>query len=265
MKNLKNLKLTRAVFEPRWLEHLSDLPLKVLGLSGTPLTDEAITYTVDMKDLESLDIGEAEVTDKGLKLLSSAKSITHLDINLARHITKDGIRHIGEMKQLRKLELATCRKVTEKCLANIVNLNNLAYLNLRDMKIVPGNLSYLSSLKNLLMIDLSNCNLSDPLVSEVAKIDSLYNLNISGSNFTNKSLPELAKLKHLNRLVIKNCPKVDECAVKKFQTILPGCRVKYSHSNSLSKKLKSDEYRMEVEFLKNEASTQLKKLKHNPK
>lgn len=253
MSRLDSLKLTRATFKEDWLKHITRLPLSYLGLHGTQITDKSIPVILKMKTLRSISIGDTEITDKGLEALSKSKTITHLDMNIARCITNDGVKYIGNMKQLRQLELPCTRNLTGKCLANITGLKHLSYLNIENMKLEPEDLAILSSFKNLINLDLTNCKLKDEALPEIAKITSLKILDMPGNDITDNGLMKLAKLKRLKRLTIKECPNLNESAVKKLQAKLPECEIKYSRENDLDKTLADEKVKMELEFIKNDA------------
>lgn len=265
MTRLEELKLSRSTIQDDWLVYLTKLPLKTLSLQGTLVTDKAVPYILQMKKLNSLSIGDTELTDKGLKELSSSKSITHLKINLGRRITNDGIKYIGEMTQLEQLELPSSKHLSGACLVYLKDLRKLNFLNLDSMKIRSEDLVFLSSLKKLSILELSNSGLTDKDAAEVANVASLEILSLRGSDITDKGLLSLLNLKRLKRLNIKDCPGVKESAVQKFKAAVPGIKIKYSPMSTISEKLSREDVKMELDFLKLEAANELEKSDKNSK
>jgi hypothetical protein len=264
MSRLEELKLTRSTFQDQWLEYLSKLRLRSLGLHGSSITDKAVPYILKMQSLDQLSIGDTDLTNKGLELLSAHPRLKALDIELGRCITNDGIKYIGKMKQLERLEVPSSSTLTGKCLANLANLKNLTTLGLESIPVDAEDLHFLAGLKKLRSLDLSNSALNDQCLIEITKLPSIKTLNLTGSDFSNAGLLSLAKMKKLSSLIIKDCPKVDYKTIEKFRSMRPDCRVQHSSSSAIADQMSQDKVKQEVEFLKNEVNVELEKQKELP-
>lgn len=263
MSRLQDLKLTRSTLQDQWLEHLTKLPLRSLGLNSTAITDKAIPLVLSSHpNLECLGIGDTEVTDKGLEGLSTSKTLTRLELNLARNVTDNGIKHVGKMTQLMDLELGESRHLTGKCLSYLKNLKGLRFLNIESMSLTNGDIHGLSSFEHLLNLDVSNCQLKDDDLVEIVKCGSLSTLNLTGNNLTDKGLMSLKKLKNLQLLTMRDSPGLHKQSVEKFRLAMPNCRVEYSPSSKLNERMSRKNVKEELQFLKDEAEIELKK-KHN--
>lgn len=266
LSNVEDLVLTRATFDEEWLSYITKLPLKELVLEGTPLSDKGIPYILKLKKLKSLSIGDTEVTDEGLRLLSSSRTLKDINITLGRCITNDGIKYLGEMKQLKMISFPNSKALTGDCFPYLSNLRKLIHINAKGIPSTPENISALENLPRLWMLVLADCNLKDAHIEELSKCSSLGVLNISGSDITDKSLPYLAKLTSLRRLALKDCPKLSEEGVNELQAKLPGCTITFSPYNSFVEKLrKRNKAKDEIEFLESEARSELEKLNSKSK
>lgn len=261
MTHLKELRMTRATFKESWLKYLTNLPLRHLGLHATPISDKSIPVILSIKGLESLEIGDTEVTDQGLAELSASRSITHLEINLGRRITNDGIKNLANMPQLRILEFAGSKNVTAACLADLTPLRNLENLGINYLQVEPKDLDVLEEFKRLSLIDASDCSLNDSCVARIARVPSLTVINLNGSNLTDKGLEKLTSLKNLQLLSLKDCPNLTDRGIQELQQKLPRCHVVYPKRTGLAKKLQREDVQMELLLLKDEAKNELEKMK----
>ncbi|MGD9682673.1 MAG: hypothetical protein AB7W16_15905 [Candidatus Obscuribacterales bacterium] len=260
MSRLQELKMTRATIKDPWLRYLAPLPLRSLGLHGTPLTDKGVPYLLKLQCLTHLIIGDTDVTDDGLELLSQSPTISNLEINLGRCITNNGIKHLGKMTRLTILDIGNSPKIDGRCLRYLKDLQNLSHLNIEAIPVKPEDLRALSDLP-LVALDLGNSRITDACVPELAKIKTLNILSLTGSDFSGESIAELARLKNLRHLSLKNCPNVNEKSVQKLQAMMPNCNVKYSQMTALSEKMERAEMKQEVQFLESEVKKEMDKYK----
>ncbi|MCA9803952.1 MAG: hypothetical protein KC777_18405 [Cyanobacteria bacterium HKST-UBA02] len=258
MSKLRELKMTRATIKDPWLRYLAPLPVRSLGLHGTPLTDKGVPHLLKLQCLTHLIIGDTDVTDEGLELLSQSPTINNLEINLGRCITNNGIKHLGKMTRLTILDIGNSPKVDGRCLRYLKDLKNLSHLNIEAIPVKPEDLSVLSDLP-LVALDVGNSRISDACVPELAKIKTLTILSLTGSDFSGESIKALARLKNLRHLSLKNCPNVDEKSVQKLQAMMPDCNVKYSQMTALTEKIKRVEMKQEVQFLESEVKKEMDK------
>lgn len=253
MARLKELKLTRCTLQDSWLQHIEALPLTALGLDGASVTDKAIPYILKFPNLRVLELGDTDVTDKGLELLSTNRSIRHLELHVGRNITNDGIKHIGKMTQLVSLDIGDSVAVTAGCLQHLSNLKNMTHLNMESVEVTNKDLKHLSALRSLLSLELSNCRLDDASAVELAKLTSLHNLDIGGSNITDKGLATLTKLKHLDHFSAKACQNISRSAIEDYKRQFPHCKVGYVSGAKFREKLKRYNVKHELKILENEA------------
>ena len=259
MSRLRELKLTRCTVKSSWLAHITSLPIQLLGLQGTPISDKAIRYILMIPTLDTLEIGDTDVTDEDLKQLSESRSIRHISLSVGKRITNAGIRHISKMTQLVSLELDDSTSVDGRCIAYLTDLKNLNRLNLEGASLTEDDLRHLASFKHLRKLNLSNCQLSDSSLDEVTKVRSLQVLNLAGNNISNKGVSSLSKLTNLIHLTIKACPNVTGNSVRQLQATLPRCTILYSDRNKYAEKMSRPGVKQELQLLENEAENELKK------
>lgn len=87
------------------LSHLSGMAgLRLLDLTGTPVSDAGLLHLQGLDNLESLTLWHTNVTDAGLAIIGRVSSLVHLGLG-ATAVTDAGLRHLRELTNLRSLQL----------------------------------------------------------------------------------------------------------------------------------------------------------------
>ncbi len=150
-----------------------DRPVIKVLLRGPKIKDEAIESVVELKSLESLDLGQTKVTDAGLKTLSTLTS-------------------------LKQLSLDFC-PITDVGVLELVRLTNLESLDLRRTSITSAGLSNLISLPRLRSLQITNFS-GGVNLREISKLTNLQQLTIEGVLFRSIDTAGLSELKNLTNL-----------------------------------------------------------------
>jgi Ran GTPase-activating protein (RanGAP) involved in mRNA processing and transport len=69
-------------------------------------------------NLQSLDLSESTVTNKGLEELSKSKSLKELELNLAT-LDNEGVKELIQLRQLRHLSLVGCWNLSEETILDL--------------------------------------------------------------------------------------------------------------------------------------------------
>jgi hypothetical protein len=227
MSRLQKLALTRAVFKDVSLRHLTRLPLHKLGLQGATITNKAIPYILEIGSLSDLDIGDTDVDDDGLKLLSQSKTIKRLVLTLGRCFSNEGINFISEMPNLTELEIGRAKHVDADCLKSLSKANGLIRLNIEGIAFNDDTASHLKNLTNLRHLQFSMCRLKDSDLAEIATMTSLRTITFFGEDVTDQGLIELARSSHIRGIFVKRCLNVTADGIKQIEQISPKCKVTY--------------------------------------
>jgi hypothetical protein len=79
-----------------------------------------------------------------------------------------------------------------------------------------------SSGRRVVAIDLGACQLDDDQLDVLAAFPSVRFLTLSGTELTDDGLRRLRHLEHLERLVLVNCPRINESAERELCELNPG-------------------------------------------
>jgi len=106
LRQLRVIGLPHSVTGPG-LAHLTDLPeLRAVHFwNGDRLTDEAMMYLSHLKNLETIRVNSAPISDDALKHLRALKHLAHLDIGRCQRITDKGLSYLMDCPSLRELNV----------------------------------------------------------------------------------------------------------------------------------------------------------------
>lgn len=132
----------------------SALPVELLDLSTTDVTDSGLSSLTGWHDLQVLDLSHTGITDQGLRQLSNCKSLQVLNLGHTA-VTDRGLKHLNGLNELRVLVLCNTR-VTDTGIAHLTALENLETVCLSNTALTDAavpHLTRLSKLSTLHIID----------------------------------------------------------------------------------------------------------------
>ena len=88
LTNLHTLSLDRTKLNGSGFSNLESLPLRVLHIAITPITDDSLQAIGRIKTLQELDLHDTTVSDEGIKHLCNLTRLVKLVLN--KHVTVDG-------------------------------------------------------------------------------------------------------------------------------------------------------------------------------
>ena len=113
---------------------------------GCRVKDADLKELKNLKNLISLDLSIAEITNAGLKEVRDFADLTTL--SLAGELTDETLKELKNLRNLTSLSLRVWR-VTGVGLKELKDLNNLTTLNLSDMRATDADLKQLKGIENL--------------------------------------------------------------------------------------------------------------------
>ncbi len=130
--------------------HLTALPAltKANLVEVDGLTDEALDHISKITALTYLNLGDAWVTDAGVKKLVNLKNLTHLDLGWTKDVTDASLKDVAKMTSLESLGLGGT-KITDAGLKELQKLPKLKELKIGATKIGDWGLMELASIKSL--------------------------------------------------------------------------------------------------------------------
>lgn len=174
---------TQNEISPQGYAAIGRIPLKVLVLTGSGVTDGDMPQIARISTLKHLDVMRTSITDKGVRALTN--------------------------KPLVGLNLSTT-SVTDACIPVLATMN-LHRLNLSCTKVSDDGLRELASAKrsNMESINLQGCDLTDTGMQYVAKLKKVNKLTLGHTRVGYQGLAKLAGLK-LNTLSVDGDKRFDD-------------------------------------------------------
>lgn len=117
LKELKELNLHATRVGDDGVAHLKNMPIKILNLSDTIVSENCLGHLKAIKSLEVLTLDYSDIRDSGIKTLK-------------------------DMPSLRSLSLKGC-PITDDCLTELSKCKQIMLLNLEDTRISPEKVQWL--------------------------------------------------------------------------------------------------------------------------
>lgn len=232
LKSLTGVRIYNNRLTDRGIRLLAQLPhLKELNLFGPRLTDEALSYLPEQKELEYLSLGPGaepfsvkgfaaiaripklktlwidtkQCTDEQLEQLAGHPTLERLSVHWESNFTDQGVYHIARIPNLKKLDLGLNQQLTNRSIEYLTRSKNLDWLWLPGVPFTDEGvmrLSALPQLEYLFVGGASTSPLTDSSLAEIAKLSKLKTLWTGGTGITDRGIRELAKLSALEELAI---------------------------------------------------------------
>jgi internalin A len=164
--------------------------LRGLGLYGMPrITDRGIANPSSLTHLQGLDLSGSSVTGLEHGFISPQCPLTHLNLQNTK-LTDEGLKVIASFKSLRHLDLGGTA-VTDEGLKSLEGLSLLEKLQLYDTQITDKGLASLGKLP-LINLSLHKMAVSEQGIEQLTNIPTLRNLTLSSLSQTTSPAALLA-------------------------------------------------------------------------
>lgn len=243
LKSLKRLEIISEELSPEGIEQIKSLSnLEVLKLDCKNLTETNFLLFSKLKQLRDLEITNCIISGKAFDALKTIKLLHTLTLQDCTFESSGAIHNFANLAKPKTLELDGSKGITSDILcgfntsaltelsvermpldrqvfALISTFKNLNYLDLTDSRFAPENLDIISRLANLEILKLAAYDsMTEEVIHRLLKFH-LKILNLDGTNLTDRQLLSLCKMKTLNRLSVKQCPKLTPTAGEDFERL----------------------------------------------
>jgi hypothetical protein len=153
------------------------LPLKKLELRRTKIDDNGAPLIARIKTLESLDLTGSFITNKGLKILvDGLPNLDELDLTNMPKLTDKGVALLASMKSLRRLSL----DINTGLGAGFPKLAplDLTFLDVKETAVRDSDLPYFLGMKHLDSLRLEKTPISDEGLKTIAKMKALRHVDL---------------------------------------------------------------------------------------
>jgi hypothetical protein len=175
-------------------------PVVGVRLSGEVVADAQIARIKGLVRLQSLELVETAVTDKGLEHLEGFKQLRRLDLCYAVNVTDAGLGRLKVLNQLEELSLFGV-PITDAGVKRLANCEQLRVLILRDTKVTDAGLAYLKDLK-LRELSLAETGVTDAGLKHLGAQKELQALDLKETHITDAGLEHLKGLGDLRQLCL---------------------------------------------------------------
>ncbi len=146
------------------------------------------------------------------------------DDTAIENIKKNGgtVRSVAANDSSKEIDFHLSGKdLTDEQLADVVQVNDVIWLNLKDTKITDAGLKTLANLKSLKKLHLERTAVTDEGLSEISGLSNLEYLNLYGTKVTDAGLEKLANLKNLKQLYLWESAAT-EAGAERLKQAIPG-------------------------------------------
>ena len=217
------LDLSKTKIEDKEIAELDGLSLTDIWLPEHARTDIGLSYYLEaVEPPDKLTLSDWRITDGALIYVSDVKNIQVLDLD-GTPITDHGLIHLTNLKNLHTLYLSKTQ-VTDEGIKIISTLRSLQKLYLFDTRVTAEGLSYLAGMK-LKALSVPTIAQNDVgLKHFLAAIESPTTLRLYGWRITDSGLKALADCKKLKELHLVST-QATEAGVAELRKALPGCLI----------------------------------------
>jgi len=132
------------------LGHVVAVKYAPFDFSGFVFTDVEAKHLSNLTELQALTLPMMgnQVTDEGVKALSSLSKLEYLAMSGTEKVTSSGFSHLGSLQNLKGLGLGMS-PINDDGLSNLAGLSQLEFLDLTGAKIGDRGIGHLRGLKSL--------------------------------------------------------------------------------------------------------------------
>ena len=175
--------------------------LRTLSLPNASITDEGLAPIAGLSNLDDLVIsGNPRLGDAGMAHLSSLTKLRSLSI-VGTAVSDAGLPAIARITSLRSLYLGKTR-VTDAGLASLAGLKNLGHLMLSETQVTGSGLRSLAGLTGLRSLSLIDAGVTDEGLAGIAQLTGLEHLSLWRTGVTVDGLVHLAAMPRLRHLSV---------------------------------------------------------------
>lgn len=213
LKKLKRLVLGGHVITDKGLSVIENFPnLESLEIFAPNATDKIFDHLKKLKKLTLLSLLETSISkDAGMQL--QTMKLDSLDLSETKELSKESFDAISQMP-LKFLVLKHV-KIDKGKLKNFSNLKELEGLSLESTQVKGENLAYLQDLNNLAYLNLRDNDIQNDMIDVIVKMN-LRNVDLSATYLSDKQLLKLAASRTLDRINVTGCPHLTWAGVEAF-------------------------------------------------
>ena len=194
---------------------LGDMPkVTWLSLERSAASDAALLHVKELNALETLFLGQSQITGEGLPQLAGLNELTQLSLQGL----KVGDAHLAALTGLSKLELLGLddTQITDRGLTHVAKLKHLKVLWLNRTQVTDQGLAQLSVCTDLTKLYLSGTKAAGPGLAKLNSLSKLSFVSLQGAEVTDAAAVHLASLTQVETLGLDDT-KIGDAALKSLK------------------------------------------------
>jgi len=208
---------------------IQDLPLLLLKVNYTSLTDKSIPVLTKFRNLEELEIDGLQLTAADCRALHQLKMLSKLNVGDCG-LNDEAFGALCDLKTLKQLGAEFNKAITSQGLAKLPELP-IARLALTATGIDDRSAPIFASLPSLQELQIGDTHITDQSLPYLEKIKSLRSLDLAHTQITDAGLSRL-KMPALMQLRLNGCEKVTSLGRRNFAINNPQCQILFGQWNA---------------------------------
>ena len=195
------------------IKKLKDLNLRLLDLSGLPVTEDCLASFANMQSLKMLYLQDSTLSNATIGQIGRL-NLQRLNIS-GTAVTSDGFKYLADLRNLKHLQ-AGALNLDDRGVSYLVNLPALNELNLDAAHITDVGAKDIAKIHSLRRLCLAGTQIGDKGVAELAKLPALESLDLQGTNVTDAGLNFLEKYPSLEYVCLSRCHNLSRTGVERL-------------------------------------------------
>ncbi len=171
------------------------------------LASDVIGNSIADHEVTSIHIDQKPVANDDLELLRDNRIITTLLLDESE-VTDDGMRIISTMPNLVHLRIRS--KLTDKCIDDLLKLPDLQFLNLPFADFTDGGLERLAEHPRIQLLRLRSPQVTDQAMPAIAAMKNLAFLHFIEISLTDNGLKAFYEAENLQSLYLDDCQTTEQ-------------------------------------------------------
>lgn len=203
--NLQLVKIIDPQFDDSDLPYLANLPIEVLDLTGTNITDEGLKILAQMPALKVLILNNiSRISNEGAESIRTMPQLDHVCLRGTR-ITDGGVAKLAQSR-IKGIDIGKVKGITNRSLDYLASAPSLRILRIDENNLKGSDLKKLLRFKNLRHLGVSGLGLTDSDLDPIAEL-GLFNLDLSNNDISDQGLEKVDPYL-LGILDVRHCPRI---------------------------------------------------------
>lgn len=224
-KDVTELDLVASNVTDAGIDDIVGLPLRILRLEATKITDVALRKISNISTLQVLTCGNnGYITADGIKSLEKIPNLRVVSFT-ETYLTDADMPKIACLKSLEELSVSSMMKLKGDGLIHLKALPSLRFLKVANDDLSDQGLKNIAQLKQLKELDMRRCRIDDRRIEIIATMEHLKKLSLMQNEMTDEGILKLRKMKNLRELNLEKCPNVTKAGITKLSAYMPQCNI----------------------------------------